>query len=421
MTPPDDPPVEDGQDPPPDDDTPKPVDIQAALAAARERLGRSEPLVPEPDPDPDPDPDDPDPDDPDPDDDPDDPDDPDADDPDADDPDPDDPDDPDADDPDADDPDDPDADDPDDPDADDPDADDDDQERFVAVLPGRGPDDDDIEIEVSDQATADRINHMRNGFMRGEQIRASIAELQGAQEELAVIEDQFAFDPAGFVLDNVDAKQMAQVTLGLLVQEGVWDALQKTINKLVDDPGELRTLRAEAKAARLETKDELKKLADTRKTQNANAAELRDAIDLIIPDTMDDAKRARLVADVSRDLVEHINSQNLKKLDPKSIVTIVADRLELHGIDPLDARKALKSGKPNRGGVSTKKKPKTKPKSGKQLRKASARRKKVAAAPGPGRKAAPTPPKKLQAGQTIKERIASIRKAGGLGKFLGRD
>lgn len=291
-------------------------------------------------------------------------------------------------------------------------------ERHVALLPGRHPDDPDIEIEVDDPAVAERINQLRNGFMRGEQIRAATAELQGAQDELYKIEEHFTYDPAGFVLENVEADQRATVALGLLVDPGVWKALEKTVIKLLDDPGELRTLQAETKAARLETRDELKKSAATRATQNENAAELRDAIDLIIPDTMSAAQRERLTKDIVRDTVDHIASHNLTVLKPKDLPTVLAERLEANGIDPLEARKALLAGKRNQGEVSTKKKVQPKPKSGKQLVKASAKRKKVAAAPGSGKKTAPTQTKKLPAGQTIQERVAEVRKRG-LSSIMG--
>jgi len=130
-----------------------------------------------------------------------------------------------------------------------------------------------------------------------------------------------------------------------------------------------------------------------------------------------DAKREQLIVDLTRDTTDHISRNKLEKLDVKDLVPILASRLETNGIDPLEARKAIQNGSRSRGKLSTKKRPKKKPKTGQELAKASAKRKRVAAAPGPGRKAAPTQPTKLPAGMTIKESIELARKKG-LAAFL---
>ena len=104
-------------------------------------------------------------------------------------------------------------------------------------------------------------------------------------------------------------------------------------------------------------------------------------------------------------------------LDVKDPVPSLAERLDSRGSDPLDARNAVLNGSRSRGKISTKKGPKKKPKTGTELARASAKRKKVAAAPGPGKRAAPTQPTKLPAGMTIKESIELARKKG-LAAFL---
>ena len=293
------------------------------------------------------------------------------------------------------------------------------KKRHTVKLPPREADGEDFEIEVDDEETAERLNQMRNGFMRGEEHREKEANLQIRENELAGISESFEVDPAGFLMEYVDAKDLPQVALAILVHEGVWEKLESVVDKLIGDPKELRTLQAEAKASRLETVAELQKTREARVEQSKNGQQLRDAIDLIVPEKMASAIRTQLVQDLTRDLVEHIQRNKLQTLEVKDIPTIVAARLETNGIDPLDARTAIKDGARSRGRLSTKKGPKKKPKSGKELVKASAKRRKVAAAPGAGKATAPTQPTKLPAGQTIKERLALVRKEGGLGKFLG--
>ncbi len=191
-----------------------------------------------------------------------------------------------------------------------------------------------------------------------------------------------------------------------------WESLKAQIDRLFSDPQELRTAQAESKAARLEAKDKLEKRIEQRKENQETGTKLRDAIDLMVPETMAEKTREQLIADLTRDTSDHITRNKLVKLDVKDLVPILAARLESSGIDPLDARKAILNGSRSRGKISTKKGPKKKPKTGTELARASAKRKKVAAAPGPGKRAAPTQPTKLPAGQTIKERIAAAREHG---------
>ncbi len=291
---------------------------------------------------------------------------------------------------------------------------------ITVSLPGREPDSDDVEIEVDDEETAERLNQMRNGFMRGEAVRKREGELQVVQNELQGISEQFEVDPAGFVIEYVEEADLPQTTLALLVTPGVWEKLEAVVDKLIGDPKELRTLQAEAKASRLETVAKLTKSREARAEQSKNGQQLKDAIDLIVPEALEGTKRGVLIQDLTRDVVEHIDRNKLQTLEVKDLPTIVAARLEANGIDPLEARTAIKDGARSRGKLSTKKGPKKKPKSGKELVKASAKRRSAAAAPGPGKKSAPAQPNKLPAGQSIKERLALVRKEGGLAKFLGR-
>ncbi|MCJ2512634.1 MAG: hypothetical protein LN409_04720, partial [Candidatus Thermoplasmatota archaeon] len=293
------------------------------------------------------------------------------------------------------------------------------KKTHTVKLPSREAGGEDVEIEVDDEETAARLNQMRNGYMNGEQVREQQVLLQTSQNELANISESFEVDPAGFLMEYTDAKDLPQVALSLMVQPGVWEALQKVVNALIEDPKELRTLQAESKAARLETVAELTKTREARAEQTKNGQQLSEAIDLIVPDTMEGAIRTQLIQDLTRDVVEHIDRNKLQTLEVKDLPTIVAARLETNGIDPLEARKSIQDGARSRGKPSTKKGPRKKPKSGKELVKASAKRKKVAAAPGPGKKSAPTQPTKLPAGQSIKERLATVRKQGGMGRFLG--
>jgi len=289
---------------------------------------------------------------------------------------------------------------------------------ITVSVPGRHPNSEDIEIEVDDKELAERIAHLKSGFLRGEEIREREVQIGASEEAMESLSMQFEVDPAGFVLQFVEDKdELSRVALSLLTVPEVWEKISAQVDKLFSDTGELRTLQAEMKAHRLEAKDKLTARAARRKSNAETGRKLTEAIDLMVPESITDSRRDQLIQDLTRDTTDHISRNKLEGLDVKDLVPILASRLETNGIDPLDARKAIQDGSRSRGKVTTKKRPEKKPKTGKELAKASAKRKKVAAAPGPGRKAAPTQPTKLPAGMTIKESIELARKKG-LAAFL---
>jgi hypothetical protein len=291
-------------------------------------------------------------------------------------------------------------------------------EPITVSVPGRHPNSEDIELVVEDKEIAERIAHLKSGFMRGEEVREREVAMGASEDAMAALSEEFAVDPAGFVMQYTENKEeLSQVALALLTLPEVWDSVSGQVDKLFSDTGELRTLRAEIKAGRLEAKDKLTKRSAIRKENAESGRKMADAIDLMVPDSIDGTRREQLITDLTRDTTDHITRNKLEKLDVKDLVPILAARLETNGIDPLDARKAVQDGSRSRGKITTKKRPEKKPKSGKELARASAKRKSVAAAPGAGKKAAPTQPTKLPAGMTIKESIALARKKG-LAAFL---
>ena len=291
-------------------------------------------------------------------------------------------------------------------------------EPITVSVPGRHPNSEDIEIEVDDKELAERIAHLKSGFMRGEEVREREQAMSASEDAMAELSEAFEVDPAGFVMEYVTEKdELAQVALALLSEPDVWDRISAQVDKLFSDTGELRTLRAEVKAARLESKEQIQKRAARRKENAEAGRKLGEAIDLMVPDSIEGTRREQLITDLTRDTTDHITRNKLEKLDVKDLVPILAARLETNGIDPLEARKAVQDGSRSRAKTTTKKRPRKKAKTGQELAKASAKRKKVAAAPGPGKKAAPTQPTKLPAGQTIEERIAAAREKG-LAAFL---
>ncbi len=110
------------------------------------------------------------------------------------------------------------------------DEDADDKKSHTVKLPSREADGEDFEIEVDDEETAERLNQMRNGFMRGEEHREKETNLQVRENELAGISESFEVDPAGFLMEYVDTKDLPQFFRGSQLEK-LLTTFQNQINQ----------------------------------------------------------------------------------------------------------------------------------------------------------------------------------------------
>ena len=304
-------------------------------------------------------------------------------------------------------------------------------EAFVVTLPGleeRG--EEPIELETSDKETFERINRLKNGYQTGQQIKAGHEENARKAADLSEVEDAIAIDPTGFVLEHIPEQLRSEIAMQLLFEPSVLSQIKEQLGagdnptslaEIIESPDALRITQAELKADRLELRDKLRVHNEDQKAMRANGEAIAAEIQNLIPEEITGSKRSLLFGDAIRDVKDRCDRLKLRKLDPRDVKLIVADRFREQGIDfarprtkgegSSSARAAPAPGQPaaaTAGGERT----------GPELVQARAV-KRAAAASAPAGAGAPAAQPRPELPPTTEERIKLARKVG-LRQLLGR-
>lgn len=294
---------------------------------------------------------------------------------------------------------------------------------IVVELPGRNPDET-FEIVVDSPEAQERLNQLKNGFMRGEAVRREREELQTDREEIEEIDALLASDPAGFLLEKVKPEFRLDVLKSLLLDPDTYKALQEDegwSEDMDDQERELQSLKT-AEARRTKREEALAEL-NSRKAAKAGVRAISDKIGSLVPAGMseNDATRFRMASlSCARDACSRLG-----RLDITADQLVAALRnegiLDRFGIDP-DSAPSERSEAGPRGAPGKTSASKAGEQKGKaqdpagNLKKARARRRKVAGS-APAGAGSPPAAVALPKNQGVKDRIATVRQKG-LGNFL---
>lgn len=298
-----------------------------------------------------------------------------------------------------------------------------DDPRLTVPVPGRNPTDPDYEIVVDSLETAERLRQLVNAAMRGDEARAYVAE---QMREIEAARDAITVDPAGFLLDTFrDAPEVVEhVALALLSQPGVWQRVAPRVLNW-DDPDKFELDAAKIARQQYEMRDQLRTMAEQRRVVADNLRDVQQAVQRMIPATLDPDQQAAFYRDALRDLKDYADRHRLLTLDVNDIPLLLARRLAAYGLDPLEAARGLstparreapasRTPSPALSSAAATREP-PRPKSGKQFVAAAEKRRRAAAIAPPGAGSpsnVPTPPE----GQSIEQRIAWHRQQLQLGK-----
>lgn len=201
---------------------------------------------------------------------------------------------------------------------------------------------DQIQVEVADQETYERLNRINNGYMGAQQIKAGQDDNAQKSAELLEVEDEIKIDPTGFVLSRIPEQLRAEIAMQLLFEPSVLSQVKEQLSsgenptsvaEILENPDALRITQAELGKARLELREKLRTHNDEQKTMRANGEAIATEIETLIPEDITGPGRKRLFDDALRDVIQHCNEVGLKKLDPRNVKLIVADRFREQGID----------------------------------------------------------------------------------------
>jgi len=263
---------------------------------------------------------------------------------------------------------------------------------LVVKLPGRRPGDPELEIELSDQETADRLRQMSNGYMRGEEVRQAQEAILQDRQEREQFKDMVRTDPIGFMVENLDPDIQAETALYLLTQPAIWQKVLPDLKVILTNPSALRVAQSDLKARRFEIKEQLIERNEARAQVRETTRVMTEQVRALIPADLPAHEADALLGGCLNDLAQAVQRGVLASTDSQDLVVILARRLAHHGIDPVVAAARLAAGGKT-----------TAPKNGQAPRKAP-----FAATP-----AAPAVPKVKVTAQRLKEQ-QRIKAAAGM-------
>lgn len=296
-----------------------------------------------------------------------------------------------------------------------------DGEGFVVKLPARMADQPDIEITVSDKATAERINQLRNMAMRGSEVAAARADLAEREADVEQFTEGLACDPIGYVADHVPPEYHEDLVRYLLTTKPeLFKRVIAEASKWEADPRELELATEKAKNAR----DAIERKATTARSTARAVVEARtsviNALDSLVPDDLDQEKAALFRADAVRDIQAYLRKNPDRLIDGEAAIRILETngRLAMYGLkrpegQPAGAPPARGRGaaKPAAAAAGPKKPDLTKARADQERMKSRATARQSAAATAPsGAGGAPVSTAKPPAGLGVKETIAWARK-----------
>lgn len=221
-------------------------------------------------------------------------------------------------------------------------------EPIVAKLPGRQPDDPDFELPLDRAAleeagidpdeAVERLNQLRNGALRRNQVAQALEGVQKQRAELDTIYESMEADPSGFLTTRVAPKLREKVAVDLLMsldEEGFSRVVDRA-DVWVRKPDVRRTEATAAENARLKAERDSLREAGTRSDDVTTGTQIAQQIEGLIPDTMTDARADRFFRFATDELIRYAEQHRLESLDAAKVPQILSDLgvLDDFGLSP---------------------------------------------------------------------------------------
>lgn len=265
-------------------------------------------------------------------------------------------------------------------------------EEFVLELP-----------EDTPREVVEAVRHLRNGYMRADEIRAARQEIEQRGEQIATVQAEIELDPAGYLLrvaeqnpvielDDAEVHVVDHTVLHLLTNPKVWERLSPTLERLVQDENERRIVRAETTAQRSAIREEMRTAQEERAAVSRNLSDVQATIAAMLPTTMSEAQQQVLYRDCLRDVKDFADRNRRITIPVNDIPGILAQRLTAYGVNPVEAAARAAESLARRGPAATRR-----------------------PAPGAGNGGAPAAPKPSEAPRGGQRFVVSAKKKGEAG------
>jgi hypothetical protein len=198
-------------------------------------------------------------------------------------------------------------------------------EPFLLTIPSRQAGEADVEIPfagLTEQQQQD-LNRLRNGYMRGEDIRAKQAALEGKLAELNAFETMLSTNPEHVILNALSEPKRIAIATKLIAQ--YWDEIVPAIQQFDTDP--IARVK-QASQTQIELRDQQKEYESTLQRQRS-ASEIRTQLLAQIPDGTDEDTAERFYADAVNAI--RLAESRGTNVTTKNLPDILAHHVKLYG------------------------------------------------------------------------------------------
>jgi hypothetical protein len=185
-------------------------------------------------------------------------------------------------------------------------------------------------IDIEDPELAGTIARLASGYARRQQLATIQEDVDQAREEMAQLEDALQVDPVNYVVEHVRPQIQIDLARALLAQPAVFDAVVAEFGGLEGEA--LRQKALQIENDRLTRQSQAARELSERSRMRVQGRGVDRALQIIVPDDMDQATAVQLYKDMRRDVAEFIASN--RGIPPKAedLPDILGRRLAMYGI-----------------------------------------------------------------------------------------
>lgn len=288
----------------------------------------------------------------------------------------------------------------------------DEQSAATVKLPGmaeRG--EDELEIEVSDPAVAERLRRLANDGLRRAAYDEKIAAVEERETELRTAEELIEANPVGFVLGMMTPERQLEVAQALVTEH--FESLRPIVERFMED--EAHVLREKVVLRDRTNNDRADAEGVVARRQAARA--IMGAAQRLVPEDMDHGTASEFLKDAERDLVDAARSG--QAVTPDTVPQLLAKRIRMYGFSAGEMKGTAQSkttaiARPvsDRAKAIAERKVQVAD-SQKRVQRVQAQRKVAKAVPGPGAGAATVRTPLVPKGASIEDASRILREKGG--------
>jgi hypothetical protein len=184
----------------------------------------------------------------------------------------------------------------------------------------------DIELELEDEAAAERIRRLQNDGMRRKAFLEAKTALDEERAEFTAVTQAIDADPVSFILGQMTPERQMDVAKALLAEH--FDKLVPSI-QAYDDEQQGTKRRADDRLALRDRVDQSRTTMTESQARQKHAVSCMNAAHSLIPENTDPSVARDFMGDVEQDLVAAARAG--KPVTPETVPQLIDRRLKLYG------------------------------------------------------------------------------------------